>query len=117
MALYQADHDLDSEKALARARSAYEAGQEAFARLMCSRGRSIGQESTTKRNTIRARRYGWERRTRCYFHAGMINYAAGDHQSCRDDLSRAIQINPSFSILYAEEARTTLEALQNAVRS
>jgi tetratricopeptide (TPR) repeat protein len=45
------------------------------------------------------------------FHAGMIAYRLGNKVQARDYLDRALTINPHFSILYADEARHTLEAL------
>jgi len=45
------------------------------------------------------------------FHAGMIERAAGDLGAARRDLREALDINPNFSILYADTARETLAAL------
>jgi tetratricopeptide (TPR) repeat protein len=47
-----------------------------------------------------------------FFHAGMIAFALGDEAQAREYLEQALAINPHFSILYAEEARKTLETLQ-----
>lgn len=46
-----------------------------------------------------------------FYHAGMIAYRLGDNLQARDYLDRALSINPHFSILYAAEARRTLDAL------
>jgi tetratricopeptide (TPR) repeat protein len=46
------------------------------------------------------------------FHAGMIALQLGDEAQARDYLEQALTINPRFSILYSDEARTTLETLQ-----
>jgi tetratricopeptide (TPR) repeat protein len=48
------------------------------------------------------------------FHRGMIERATGDVTGARRDLALALQINPHFSILYADTARRTLEALGGA---
>jgi Flp pilus assembly protein TadD len=45
------------------------------------------------------------------FHAGMIQLALGNKDDARTFLSRAIAINPHFSILYAREAAETLAKL------
>ena len=50
------------------------------------------------------------------FHAGMISYRAGDQEAARDFLARALEVNPSFSVLYAEEAATMLHGLRSALR-
>jgi tetratricopeptide (TPR) repeat protein len=49
-----------------------------------------------------------------YYHAGMIALKLGDEAQARDYLEQALTINPHFSVLYADEARTTLETLQAA---
>jgi tetratricopeptide (TPR) repeat protein len=46
-----------------------------------------------------------------FYHAGMIAYRLGDKLQARDYLDRALTLNPHFSILYAGEARRTLDAL------
>ena len=53
------------------------------------------------------------RDARLYYHAGMIEHALGNKEQAREYLEEALTINPHFSILYAEEARRTLETLQN----
>jgi len=47
-----------------------------------------------------------------YYHAGMIALKVGDEAQARDYLEQALTINPHFSVLYADEARRTLETLQ-----
>lgn len=49
-----------------------------------------------------------------YYHAGMIALQLGDKAQARDYLEQALSINSHFSVLYANEARTTLETLQAA---
>ena len=53
------------------------------------------------------------RDARLYFHAGMIALALGDEPQAREYLEQTLAINPRFSILDADQARETLEALQN----
>jgi hypothetical protein len=48
------------------------------------------------------------------FHAGMIAYARGDLAVSHRYLEQSLSINPHFSILYAEPARLTLEAVRTA---
>jgi tetratricopeptide (TPR) repeat protein len=50
------------------------------------------------------------------FHAGMINFEAGNHDVARDYLSRAVDANPRFSVLYADEAAGALADLNASVR-
>jgi tetratricopeptide (TPR) repeat protein len=46
------------------------------------------------------------------FHAGMIEQAVGDTRTARRDLRAALEINPHFSILYADAARDALAGLE-----
>jgi len=118
MALYRADHDLDPEKALVPARSVYEArpGSVRAADVLSWALYKAGKHDEALEFSNEALRLGTQD-SLLLFHAGMINYAAGRHEAARDYLSRAVEINPSFSVLYAREARTTLQALQSAVKS
>ena len=47
-----------------------------------------------------------------YFHAGMISLQLGNRAQARQYLEQALAINPYFSILYAAQARSTLETLK-----
>jgi tetratricopeptide (TPR) repeat protein len=46
-----------------------------------------------------------------YYHAGMINAALGNDDLAREQLTRALEINPAFSVLQAPVAREAREAL------
>ena len=46
------------------------------------------------------------------FHAGMIAYRLGENVQAQEYLKQALTINPHFSILYSDEAQTTLKSLQ-----
>ena len=48
------------------------------------------------------------------FHAGMIALELGDKSQAREYLKQALAVNPHFSVLYADEARRTLETLNAA---
>jgi tetratricopeptide (TPR) repeat protein len=52
------------------------------------------------------------RDARLYYHAGMIAHAAGNDEQAGQWLEQALKISPQFSILGADEARRTLQALQ-----
>jgi tetratricopeptide (TPR) repeat protein len=53
------------------------------------------------------------RDARLYYHAGMIALELGEDAQAREYLEQAVEINPYFSILHAEEARTILETLKD----
>ena len=46
-----------------------------------------------------------------YYHAGMIALKQGDQEQAREYLEQALEINPHFSVLHAENARMALRAL------
>lgn len=51
-----------------------------------------------------------------FFHRGMIEMKLGRGRAARGDLSRAVAINPDFSILHAPQARRALATLGGAPR-
>lgn len=51
-----------------------------------------------------------------FFHAGMINHGLANDEVAAAHLARALEINPRFSVLYADEAEATLETLRSSVR-
>ncbi|MBI5823187.1 MAG: tetratricopeptide repeat protein [Chloroflexi bacterium] len=51
---------------------------------------------------------------RLYYHAGMIALELGDKIKAQEYLTRALEINPHFSILSAGQAKKTLQSLQLA---
>jgi len=44
------------------------------------------------------------------FHAGMINDKLGNRGAAREYVSRALEINPGFSVLYADQAARSLDS-------
>lgn len=49
-----------------------------------------------------------------YYHAGLIQQKLGHSKQAANDLALALQINPAFDLIRAEEARTVLSAIQRA---
>src|SRR5215831_6529879 len=47
-----------------------------------------------------------------FYHAGMIQAGLGDKDKARDYLKKALELNPHFSLLQADEARKALEGLK-----
>jgi tetratricopeptide (TPR) repeat protein len=111
VALFCADHNLELQTSLEKARSAYEArpsihAADALAWTLYRTGDFQG-----------ARRYASEalklgtRDPLKLFHAGMIAKALGQDQHARQFLEQAIDLNPHFSILYADTAAEALNDL------
>ena len=112
LANFYSDHDLHLEKALqlalaelktrkdiygydAVAWAYYKNGSYQEAQVMMDKAMALGT-----------------RDAHLYYHAGMIALKLGDAERAREYLEDALTINPHFSILYAEEARRTLETLK-----
>ncbi len=111
LALFYADHDLKLDEALDLARRELAVrkdiyGYDALAWALYKNDRlEKAAESITE-----ALKLGTQD-PNLYYHAGMIYYSLGQHQQARDYLERALTLNPSFSILYSDDARRTLAEL------
>jgi tetratricopeptide (TPR) repeat protein len=111
IALFDADHGVHLPEALAAARSVWARRRsvhaaDALAWTLYANGRfeeAIGYSN-------QALRLGTENAL-FYFHRGMIEVALGRDGAARRDLSRALGINPHFSLLWSGEAGTLLESM------
>lgn len=114
IALFDADHGVHLPEALAATRSVWARRRsvhvaDALAWTLYANGRfeaAIGYAN-------QALRLGTENAL-FYFHRGMIERALGWKGAARRDLSRALDINPNFSILWSEDAAQALESLGGA---
>ena len=115
IALFYADHDMNLQTSLEKARAAYDArpsihAADALAWTLYKTG-----------NYKEAQKYSSEalnlgtRDPLKLFHAGMISKALGQKEQAREYLQRAIDLNPHFSLLYSDEAADSLKSL-NAKR-
>jgi tetratricopeptide (TPR) repeat protein len=112
MALFEADHGIDSADALARATREYQRhptvrAADALAWTLFKTGnvRSAGEYSS------KALRLG-TREPMYFYHAAKIAEALGLKRQAEHDLEAALAHTPNFSVLYADDARTTLKSLQ-----
>ncbi len=116
-ALFFADHDLQLPESLARARAAY------AARPSVTAADGLAWTLYKTGNMQEAGRYAHEalklgtRDALKLFHAGMIANALGQTGEARTDLQTALALNPNFSLLYQDLARTTLQGLGPAPAS
>jgi tetratricopeptide (TPR) repeat protein len=119
VALFLADHPsaegrledgLDQAQAAYAARPASIAAADALAWALHRTGRD-GEALVYSRKAVRL----GTKDPLLLFHAGMINYQAGNRDDARDYLSRAVEANPRFSVLYAAEAASVLAELNAAV--
>jgi tetratricopeptide (TPR) repeat protein len=51
-----------------------------------------------------------------YFHAGMIYNKLGDHDKARQNLQKALDINPHFNLRYAKEAQEEIRNQKSEIR-
>lgn len=113
MALFDADHDQNLNETLALARKAY-ANRPSIngADVLAWTLYKTGNYSEAKKYSDESLRLGTKDALK-YFHAGMIAHALHNDRQASQYLEDALTINPHFSILYAGEARRTLEMLEH----
>jgi tetratricopeptide (TPR) repeat protein len=112
IALFNADHDQNMPETLALAQKAYANrpsihGADALAWALYK----TGNYTEAQKYSERALELGTKDALKL-FHAGLIALKLGDQTTARKCLEQALAINPHFSILYADQARQTLETLQ-----
>ena len=112
IALFNADHDIDLQSSLEKARAAYEARPSIHA------ADTLAWTHYKAGNYKEAQKYSSEslklgtRDPLKLFHVGMIEKALGEEQQARDYLQQAVDLNPHFSLLYADEAADSLKSLK-----
>ena len=112
IALFYADHDMDLKTSLEKARSAYKAREsihaaDALAWTLYKTGNHKEAEEYSKK----ALKLG-TRDPLKLFHAGMIEKSLGHKEQAREYLQQAIDLNPHFSLLYADDAAHALKSLK-----
>jgi tetratricopeptide (TPR) repeat protein len=112
VALFSADHGLDVEAALDRARAEYRRRPSIHA------ADALGWTLYRTGRYREAARYAREalrlgtRDALLHFHAGMISFRLGDRTGAERHLSEALAINSSFSFLHRKVAERTLERVR-----
>lgn len=114
LALFDADHGNDPAATVALARDAYARRPSVKAADTLAWALfKAGQAAEARRYADEALRLGTHDPLMLY-HAGMIAQAQGDSAAARAWLGRALERNPSFSPLYAPQARQALANLSAA---
>ena len=113
IALFDADHNIDLPATLALAQKAYANrpsihGADALAWALYK----TGNYQEAHKYSQEALKLGSKDALKL-FHAGMIALKLDDKPKAIEYLEQALKINPHFSILYADEARRTLETLKD----
>ena len=112
IALFHADHDQQLEETVALARQAYANRPSIHAAdVLAWALYKTGKYDEAQKYSEEALQLKTKDALKL-FHAGMIALRLADEAQARDYLEQALTINPHFSVLYADEARRTLETLQ-----
>ena len=112
IALFNADQDKDLAANAERAREAYANRPSIHAAdVLAWALYKAGKYKEAKSYSQEALRLGTKDALKL-FHAGMIAYRLGENVQAQEYLKQALTINPHFSILYSDEAQTTLKSLQ-----
>lgn len=111
LALFWADHDIRLDEALTIAQRERSARNDIYsADVLAWCLYKNGRFPEAKVAMDDALRLG-TRDPRLLFHAGMISIAVGEKEAGADYLKKALTINPSFDVLYADTAREKLKSL------
>ncbi len=115
-ALFEADHHegQDMNEILARARRALDRRSTIYAKdVMAWALYQAGQYAAADDFSRQALQLGTQDAL-LFFHAGMIADRLGHTAEAQADLEQALSINPNFSILYRDLARSTLGTLRQS---
>jgi tetratricopeptide (TPR) repeat protein len=112
IALFYADHDIDLQTSLENARAAYDArpsihAADALAWTLYKTGNHKEAQEYSSDALMLGTRDPLK-----LFHAGMISKALGQEERARTYLQQAIDLNPHFSLLYADEAADSLKTMK-----
>ncbi len=111
MALFDADHNFNLPDALAHAKQVYAVRPSIKAAdVLAWTHYKSGDYASAAEYSQQALRLGTQD-SLMLFHAGMIKAKQGNNSEARAFLEKALNLNPNFSLLYANEARKTLAGL------
>ena len=112
LATFYLDHDTKLDVALALARRELDVRRDVYAQdLLAWALYKNGQPEPARAAMTEALRLG-TRDARLFYHAGMIERAFGDIGAATRYLRRALETNPHFHPLHADEARRALPAIE-----
>ncbi len=112
LALFDADHGHDLASAVDRARKQYaERPSVVAADILAWTLYQSGDATGAREASRQALRLGTQNAL-MLFHAGMIEARLGNTALAMEYLQAALDLNPFFSVLYADDARATLDSLR-----
>lgn len=111
LALFYADHDIKAQEAYQNAKNEYTIRRDVYgADAVAWTALKAGQLAEAQSEIKLALRLG-TRDARIFYHAGMIALMAGDRAAAREQIKRAVALNPQFDPLQAVNARKALDDL------
>ncbi len=112
-AIFNAERDQDLTNALQRAHQAFEVRPSIYAAdTLAWTLYKTGKYTEAYEMSRQALRLGTQD-ARLFFHTGMISKQLGKKKEARIHLEKALELNPHFSRLYADEAVRALQELHN----
>ena len=111
MALFNSDHGADMAAALTQAQAAYTERKTVYAADVMAWALYRNQRADEAQPYMDEAMRLHTQDARLFYHAGMIALARGDQATARQNLTRALEINPYFSSLAATTAKATLATL------
>ena len=112
IALFWADHDVKLDEALAIAEKEHAARKDIFTAdtyAWCLYKKGNFQEA---KNIVNEAMRLKTKDARIFYHAGMIEKGLGNKKEAAQFLQKALQTNPSFDLLQAENAKSALQELK-----
>ncbi len=109
LALFYADHDIKTEEGYKLAEKEYETrrdiyGADALAWTAFKAGR-LSEAQAAMKDALRLKTQD----AKLFYHAGMIEHAAGNEKTARSLVERALELNPQFDSLQSAIAKKELE--------
>lgn len=114
LAYFYADHDMKPQEGLALARRELNYRRDLYAYDVLAWNLYKNGELEAAREAIHKALKLGTRDAKLFFHAGMIHYGLGELDQARGFLSRALETNPYFHILFAEQARKIVLEIDSA---
>ena len=109
LALFYSDHEMKLDEAYASAAREYSVRRDVYgADALAWTALKVGKVAEAQAAIKEALRLG-TKDARLFYHAGMIERAAGDPNGARDYLRRALTLNPQFDGMQVQLARKALE--------
>ena len=114
LASFYADHDVHLGEALHLAQSELQQRQDVYTWDVLAWAYFKNGDTAEAAEAISHALAQGTRDPMIFFHAGMIQYRAGDYEKARDFLKLALAINPHFHLRYADVAGQALEQLNSS---